>query len=227
GLSIAASDGTWTWRPLVNPKRLLVTSFEMTSPKGFGLMQRTREFVSYEDINGRYESHPSAWVEPIGDWGKGRVELVEIPSPDETNDNIVAYWIDADPVAAGHPIELHYRLHWVKDDAKSQPQTAWVARTLRGNGGYPKPEDGIGFTIDYEGPMFASLPPDAKVDAAISTDANATVLARETRRNPTTGGWRVALRIQRVDPNKPVELRASLRNDGKESETWSYILPPD
>ncbi len=30
--------------------------------------------------------------DPKGEWGKGSVELVEIPTNDETNDNIVAYW---------------------------------------------------------------------------------------------------------------------------------------
>ncbi len=77
----------------MNPKRLLVTSFTLTNPAGFGLLQRDRDFEHYEDLEARYDLRPSAWVEPKGSWGAGRVELVQIPSPDETNDNIVAYWV--------------------------------------------------------------------------------------------------------------------------------------
>ena len=93
GLSVLSAAGEWIWRPLVNPKRLLVSSFALTNPAGFGLMQREREFDQYEDLEARYELRPSAWVEPKGQWGAGRVELVQIPVPDETNSNIVAYWV--------------------------------------------------------------------------------------------------------------------------------------
>ena len=101
GLLIQSGTGEWIWRPLTNPKRLLVTSFALDNPLGFGLMQRDRDFSRYEDLEARYERRPSAWVEPKGKWGAGRVELVQIPSPDETNDNIVAYWVpDATPAYA-------------------------------------------------------------------------------------------------------------------------------
>ena len=83
-----------------------------TNPRGFGLMQRDRAFANYEDPEARYERRPSVWVEPIGGWGPGRVELVQIPTPDETNDNIVAYWVPNKPLAAGKPIELGYRMRW-------------------------------------------------------------------------------------------------------------------
>ncbi len=56
GLSIHANNGEWIWRPLVNPRRLLVTSFALTDPRGFGLMQRDRQFDRYEDLEARYES---------------------------------------------------------------------------------------------------------------------------------------------------------------------------
>jgi glucans biosynthesis protein len=79
GLSIESREGEWIWRPLVNPRRLLVTSFTLDSPRGFGLMQRDRQPTSYEDPEALYERRPSVWVEPAGAWGAGRVELVQIP----------------------------------------------------------------------------------------------------------------------------------------------------
>ncbi len=92
GLSIHAGNGEWIWRPLNNPKHLSVSTYTVENPKGFGLLQRGRNFKEYEDLDDRYDLRPSAWIEPKGDWGKGKVELVEIPTADETNDNIVAFW---------------------------------------------------------------------------------------------------------------------------------------
>jgi glucans biosynthesis protein len=92
GLSIHAGNGEWIWRPLNNPKHLSVSNFTVENPRGFGLLQRGRNFSHYEDLDDNYDKRPSAWIEPEGDWGKGSVDLVEIPTADETNDNIVAFW---------------------------------------------------------------------------------------------------------------------------------------
>ncbi len=224
GLSIYSKTGEWIWRPLVNPKRLLVTSFALDSPRGFGLMQRQRSFASYQDLSTRYEAHPSAWVEPIGEWGAGRVELVEIPAPDETNDNIVAYWIADRAPAPGSAIDLHYRVHWQKDE-ETRPPTAWVAATRRGEGYMPRPDNAIGFVIDYAGPMLRGRDDDDAVSADVSTDTNGTIVDKVLRRNPETDGVRLELHVHRADANKPLELRAAVRKGTETSETWSYALP--
>jgi glucans biosynthesis protein len=44
GLMVATGDGEWLWRPLLDPKQTLTTSFSMRSLRGFGLMQRARKF---------------------------------------------------------------------------------------------------------------------------------------------------------------------------------------
>src|SRR5690606_17214246 len=112
GLSIASSSGEWIWRPLQNPRRLLITYFALADPLGFGLLQRDRHFRSYEDIDARFELRPGAWVQPKGRWGAGRVELVQIPSPDETNDNIVAYWVPDNQPEPKKPFDVEYTLFW-------------------------------------------------------------------------------------------------------------------
>jgi len=224
GLSVQTGNGEWLWRPLVNPKRLLVTSFQTTNPRGFGLLQRNRAFARFEDLDVHYETHPSAWIEPLGAWGAGRVELVEIPSPDETNDNIVAYWLADQPPQPHRPLEIRYRIHWLSD-APHAP--GWVLQTRRGTGYLRKPDDSIGFVLDYTGPMFAALSASEPPQAQVSLDGNGTVLAQEVRRNAGAGGWRLSVRFKRDDPAKPVELRAVLRSHDKESETWSYILPAE
>ncbi len=227
GLSVRAANGEWIWRPLVNPKRLLVTSFATANLLGFGLMQRDREFLHYEDLETHYQKRPSAWVEPIGSWGPGRVELVQIPSPDESNDNIVAYWVPDTPPQAKQPWDLEYRMRWQKD-GEARPPLAWVRQTRRGQGYEKGPDNSIGLIIDFEGPVFKKLPAETKLEAMVTADANIEILRRHTYRNTITGGWRVALSVRRVDNSKPAELRAHLRNGNDTvSETWSYLLPTD
>jgi len=226
GLSMQSGTGEWIWRPLVNPKRLLVTSFGMTNPVGFGLMQRDRDFAHYEDLEARYDLRPSGWVEPKGSWGPGRVELVQIPSADETNDNVVAYWVPDLPIPLKQGYDFEYRVLWQKEPG-TRPPSSWVTQTRRGRG-YARNDDGsIGFVIDFDGPALRKLPADAKVEGIVSADTNGEVRELVVHRNEVTGGWRLALRFRRQDENKPVELRAYLRGGNNIlSETWSYILPP-
>jgi glucans biosynthesis protein len=214
GLSIESGTGEWLWRPLVNPRRLLVTSFALNNPVGFGLMQRERDFCDYEDLEARYDLRPSTWVETVGRWGSGR-------------DNIVSYWVPDNPPQAGQSFDLQYRLNWEMETATTPPQ-AWVMQTLRGHGYLRNPDDSIGFAVDFTGPALNKLSPDEKVEGIISVDANGELLERNTLYNPVTQGRRLTMRIHRVDNDKPVELRAYLRGPDSAtiSETWSYILPP-
>ena len=112
GLAIQNGRGEQIWRPLSNPADLQVSAFVDNNPRGFGLMQRQRDFRAYEDLEARYERRPSAWVEPIGDWGEGAVHLVEIPTTTEINDNIVAFWRPRSPTRAKGEYAYTYRIHW-------------------------------------------------------------------------------------------------------------------
>jgi len=225
GLSIHSGSGEWIWRPLINPRRLLVTSFALTDPRGFGLVQRDRWFASYEDLEARYELRPSVWVEPAGNWGAGRVELVQIPTPDETNDNIVTYWVPQQPLRPGQVHEFRYRVLWQKATERRPP--GWVVQTRRGQGYPPLPEDVIKFTVDFDGPGLRKLPEDAPVTADLSVGGGGQQLALIVHKNDVTGGWRMVVRVRRTDKEKPIELRAVLLNGTVPvSETWSTIVPP-
>jgi glucans biosynthesis protein len=228
GLSVQSGTGEWIWRPLINPKRLLVTSFAMNNPAGFGLMQRDRQFRNYEDLDDHYESRPSAWVQPLGNWGAGRVELVQIPTPDETNDNIVAYWVPDAPMKAGTPVDISYRLLWQKE-MEMHPTLSWVTGTRRGHAYRSKPDDSLDFVVDFEGPALKNLPAGAKVNAVTTTDPNGKLDEVRTMPNAETGGWRMTVRMHRVDDKKPVELRGFLRGSDNQtlSETWSYVVPAE
>jgi glucans biosynthesis protein len=226
GLLIATGEGEWIWRPLVNPKHTLATSFSMRELRGFGLMQRDRNFRNYEDSEASYEMRPSAWVEPVGSWGPGRVELVQLSTPDETNDNIVAYWVPQNPPQPGQPFEFSYRLHWQGDNLQ-RPPGAWVVQTRIGRGFAELAEDEQQFIVDFTGPPLEKLPADAPVKAIVSSPANGKIVESNVYRVEATGEWRMAVRVKRLDPQRPTELRGYLQlGSDVLSETWSNILPP-
>ncbi len=224
GLSIASGNGEWIWRPLINPKRLLTTSFSMPMLRGFGLMQRDRAVTSYEDLEARYELRPSLWVAPTSNWGPGRVELVQIPTPDETNDNIVAYWVPAEAPKAGTVSAYSYRVAALRNTDR-HPSTSWVAQSRRGRGYQPLGEDVVKFNVDFEGPALSQLPAGADVDADLSL-TNGVRQLLVVHPNEVRGGYRMVVQAKRVDKDKPMELRAHLRRGNEAlSETWSYIVP--
>ena len=227
GLSIQTGEGEWIWRPLVNPRRLLTTSFSMTSPRGFGLMQRDRAPASYEDPEAQYERRPSAWVEPVGAWGAGRVELVQIPTPDETNDNIVAYWVPQVAPVPGQPFDFAYRIRW-QSTGTTPAGLGWVAQTRRGRGFAKRPDGDINYVVDFDGPALRAAAASTEIEPVIWTDANAEVRERNLFKNPVSGAWRMTVRFKRIDAARPVELRAYLKQQQKIlTETWSYILPAE
>jgi len=227
GLSVKSGTGEWIWRPLVNPKRLLVTSFALNNPQGFGVMQRDRAFTSYQDLEAHYERRPSVWIEPKGQWGAGRVELVQLPTPDETNDNAVAFWVPEVIPKPGQPYDIEYRMLWQKE-VEARPPLSWVAQTRRGHGYTRKVDDSIALIVDFEGPALARLGADAELEGVVTVDPNGKLMETNAYRNDITGGWRMAVRLRRNDDTKPVELRGYLRQGNDTlSETWSYILPPN
>lgn len=231
GLMVASGDGEWLWRPLQNPKVPRVTSFGVEQLRGFGLMQRDRAFASYEDTEARYERRPSAWVRPLSDWGPGRVELVQLPTPDETHDNIVAYWVPAQLPAPGQPLDFSYEIAW-QGDTQAQPPGSRVVQSRRGMGYTrltPLELSGqVQYVLDFAGPALEALPPDAQVRAVVTADANGRVLEQIAYPHPAGGRWRVTVRVQRLDASRPVELRAFLQQDNHVlSETWSNIILPE
>lgn len=227
GLMVATGDGEWIWRPLLNPKQTLTTSFSMQRLQGFGLMQRDREFHNYEDGEARYELRPSAWVEPTGTWAPGRVELMQLNTPDETNDNIVAYWVPRDPPPPGQPLDFTYRLHWQGMQQEQHPPGAWVVQTRAGRGYGELAEDEQQYVVDFTGPSLAALPADAKVKAVVSAPANGQVVESNAYRVEATGAWRMTVRVKQLNRNEPTELRGFLQSGNDIlSETWSNILPP-
>jgi glucans biosynthesis protein len=213
GLAIQNGRGEQIWRPLNNPADLQVSAFVDNNPRGFGLMQRQRDFRAYQDLEARYERRPSAFVEPIGDWGEGAVHLVEIPTTTEINDNIVAFWRPRAPTRAKSEYSYTYRIHWGVPIPRPLP-LAQVVATRIGVG-----EEGARlFVIDFAGENLKGVPP-AEIKATVTFDKGR-VRNVVTHPNPEINGTRVAFQLA-PGSEKSVELRAQLfRGDDALSEVW-------
>jgi glucans biosynthesis protein len=225
GLAIWTGAGERIWRPLVDPPRVVVNSFTDHGPRGFGLLQRDRVFDDYQDDGVFYDRRPSAWIEPIGDWGPGAVELVEIPTGDETNDNIVAFWTPAAPVRAGDAMTLRYRLSWSAEEP-SPPDVARVVATRIGQGGrpgQPRPPHVKKLVIDFEGETLSGLTRASGVEPVVSVERGK---INNAAAYPVAGTsrWRLMFDVTVLDPDS-ADLRAWLRRGGAAlSETWSFQL---
>lgn len=224
GLRIERSDGDVIWRPLNNPPQLAGSYFPEEAPKSFGLYQRDRRFESFEDTGARYERRPSLKVEPLSDWGKGFVRLVEIPSDLEANDNIVAYWVPEAKAKAGDSLEIAYRLHWGDLPHDDDEPLAYVDETRAGQGGFSGAEAKPGlrkFVIDFKGGLLAQLDSTSPVEPVV-TIANATLSGTTLEHIQSSGMWRLVLDVS-ADSGAVVEMSAHLAGFGRKlTEMWLY-----
>ncbi len=231
GLQMQTGAGEWIWRPLANPTVVRVVSLRDQDPRGFGLVQRNRDFAQYLDLEAKYHRRPSQWVMPTGgDWDSGGVELVEIPTPDETHDNIVAYWVGDRPFSAGDRRHYRYRLI-VFDDIPPGEPPARVVRTRSGWGAVPgvadpPPRSLRRYIVDFAGGALERLGPDAAVGVRLDTSSGS-VDDVGVRRLPGGEGWRATF-LLKPDGLRPADLRLVLTLDGRPiTETWNHVWYPD
>lgn len=254
GLLIAADNAGWRWVPLKNPQRLAISSFDVDNPRGFGLVQRDVDFEHYQDLGNNYERCSSVWIEPKGDWGEGRVELVEIPNDKEYHSNIRAYWVPGErsPLRRGRgvaaeaegaagvdaPFTLDYRLYWMPPGTPLHEigvvRATRIARTPAA--------DGITFVIDFEGGALNELPADTGLTSVVEAPEEAPLLEKNLMKNDTTGGWRLMLKfrlpqggvLERLliarDGPTPLRFSAHLKKGENLTdaltEKWTYNLTP-
>lgn len=224
GLLVAPEPGIRLWRPLANPGQPRTTDFSAAAIAGFGLLQRDRDFHSYEDTEARYEMRPGTWVEPIGSWPAGRVRLLELPAKDEYEDNIVAFWAPLTPPEPGKPLEFSYRLHWTGAAVFGGPQ-GWVGAT-RQTVQVERPKR-TKFVIDFAQAGLKTIPASASVTADVTLPPEVSLLDQRVFRNEADDSWRLALLLDAPKATGPVELRARLLLEGKPvTETWVDTWQP-
>ncbi len=217
GLLIEA-DGVWVWRPLLRASRNVVSPFFVEELAGFGLIQRDRAYENYADSEARYHLRPNVWVRPIGDWGAGRVELMELTAEHEGIDNIGAYWVASDPVRGGKRYSFRYELSFGQREPAAGNEARFVhtipQRTLQGSSYYLVIEGGD------------ELPSLAPEEVAPSIEVEGGELGEVRLDKQPDGNWVLSFDVKH-DPESAVGLVAEIRSHGRLlSEKWSYQWTP-
>src|ERR1700677_1975791 len=234
GLSMWTGSGERLWRPLNNPPHIIVSAFSDENPRGFGLCQRDRVFDHYQDgVN--YDRRPTLWVEPLPSaqgegWGKGAIQLCEIPTDDEIHDNIVAMWVPEKPIPAGAELTLDYRLYWLADEP-FPPKLGRCVATRLGRGGQPglpRPKGVRKFVVEFLGGPLATLAYGVKPEM-VTTDSRGSFGGYrmvEAVPDDVPGHWRIEFDFT-VDGVDPVEMRCFLQAGGQTvTETWMFQYHP-
>jgi glucans biosynthesis protein len=138
GVLLHTGGDEWIWRPLGQDTQLQLYNFMDENPKGFGLLQRDRDFQHYQDLQMKYNVRPSAWVTPRSDWGRGAVQLIHRPSNNVNFDNVVLQWNPAQPINAGDHLDMTYSIDFYMNDA-ARPPLAYCKQTLINSPAPPPP----------------------------------------------------------------------------------------
>jgi periplasmic glucans biosynthesis protein len=213
GLQVTSKSGEQIFRQLANPVKLQVSTFTTQPPSGFGLVQRSRSQSDFQDFDAQYERRPSAWVEPKSEWGPGSVELVEIPSGRETNDNVVAFWRPAQPLTQGHPAQFSYRISW--NNEPDIPKGLGRVMATRSGASIDRKRRVFVLDIVGAGEKLDGL----RLDLAASAGkiSNSTLTS-----NSELHGLRASFEVDPIDAEL-IELRLRImRGDTPVSETWLY-----
>jgi glucans biosynthesis protein len=229
GLVLWTGAGERILRPLNNPPHVIASAFADENPRGFGLCQRDRNFDHYLD-GVKYDLRPTLWIEPLTPFGKGSVQLVEIPTDDEIHDNVTAMWVPAAPAKAGRTFEFRYRMHWLADEPYAAAGLARCLATRLGNGGIPglpRPRGVRKFMVEFLGGPLANLPFGVKPEAVLwASRGEFSYVYTEAVPDDVAGHWRAQFDLT-VKGADPVEMRLYLRNGAATlSETWAYQYHP-
>jgi glucans biosynthesis protein len=228
GFMAQTGTGEWLWRPLSNPRELRINRFMDQQPHGFGLIQRDRDFTHYQDPVARFQRRPSYWIQPLGDWGKGGAELVEIPSEESIHDNIALYWVPAEPVVAGKELRFSYLLS-AHGDSPMWPPGAKV-RATRITAATADEQRDLSHSdarrvmIDFAGGDLDGLDATQPLKALLTVNGGTTEDVT-VERLPDDGMWRVSFLVVPSHPHDTVDMHCFLQLYGESlSETWTYQL---
>jgi glucans biosynthesis protein len=220
GLQLRTGSDEAIWRVLTNPPKPEESSFQDTGPKGFGLMQREQSQAVFEDYEARYDLRPSGYVTPKGNWGKGAVHLIELPSNTEGFDNIVAFWRPAAPLAPHRGHSYHYTVMWGSPVVDPQIQT--IGRVVQTRTG--KDINGYGrvFMVDF---ALKGIDPDTLTAVAEASAGTLSAVRLQTLndRGVIRAWFHLELGHLQPEQAKTADLRLALHKDATAlTETWMF-----
>lgn len=219
GLLIKSNMLEEFWRPLNNPAKLALSVFKQIKANLFGLFQRERNKLQYQDLN--YQNRPNLLVEPLNDWGSGAVYLYEIPSNSETNDNIAVFWVPDNDVTAGTELFFDYRLHFTLS-SKTNPELNFVTSTKISNSDNDKNNHALPhFVVNFSSLSKNNHEKLSTIQAVVTSSLG------KVQEIKLKEGQNLSMVLEfSLDPKDykdPIELSAYLKSDNMViSETWLY-----
>ncbi|HEY5792106.1 MAG TPA: glucan biosynthesis protein, partial [Chthoniobacterales bacterium] len=222
GLLMQTGQGEWIWHPLAWSKQLQSNAFKDDHPKGFGLMQRDRDFSHYQDLEAVYHKRPSAWIQPLSGFGQGEVRLIQLAARDEFMDNIVSFWTPARPPEPLQPVEIEYVIRWLGDAADLSP----LGRCLSTRQDYQEQPYYRHFFLEFAGGDLGKLGEPPLVD--VNSPTGAAINQIKIEKNDFNQSWRVSFETSTADNSKAVDLLCRLvtKEGAPLTETWSYTWMP-
>jgi len=223
GLLMQRSSGEWVWHPLAWAKQTQFNVFADDHPKGFGLLQRDRDFSHYQDLEALYNKRPSIWVQPLYGFDQGAVRLVQLPTQNEAMDNVVAFWTPSQPPARLAPIRLEYILRWFGDAQDLPP----VGRCISTRVDYQDAPYYRHFFLDFAGGALDKIKPDAPPAAEVASPTGGVITETKVEWNDFNHSWRASFIVSVSQNTKPTEITCRLSANGQPlTETWSYTWMP-
>ena len=220
-----SGDSRWLRRPLNNPGRLEGSRFDLRNPRGFGLVQEDANFDHYQDLRRRFDRRPSVWVEPLGDWGPGQLELIEIPGDQDIHDNIIAFWSPEGSAltAAGFdrplPLVYDYRMYWMAPQTTPHQLGRVVATRLA----LDQKNAQARFVIDFESEELNAIPAETGLSSQVETPTEFPVISKSLVKNTVTGGWRLEFLIKAPQENGVVQSLISARGDHRVPRFQAFL----
>jgi glucans biosynthesis protein len=151
GFLMELGSGNLHYRPLEHThNQFRHCVFTMEKPRSWSLVQRDRSFTSYQDVEAGYHDRPTVKVEPVEGFDNGKLHLIEMPTIDETNDNVILVWEPTPAPEIGKPFRFHYRLHWVRE---LPPTGLFAVKATRAGNPVQKPDEVL-VSIDFAKPLY-------------------------------------------------------------------------
>ncbi len=228
GLMVASASGEWMWRPLINPKRHADDLVHAAGREGLRPDAARPPLRQLRGHRGALRDAPLRLGRADQRLGSGpRRADVSWPTPDETNDNIVAYWVPATAVPApGQPLDILVPPALAGRAAATPARRPGPRRRARGRS-FAKldPTNEQQFVVDFDRPVARRAARRRRGQAPSPAPMATARSPRSTpiRIRPTAAGaWPSA--SSRIRPGQSTELRGFLQT---KQQVLDRDLEPD
>ncbi|WP_308948520.1 glucan biosynthesis protein [Thalassobacterium maritimum] len=217
------ANNEWHWFPLENLPGRTIQRLPTAKLRGFGLLQRDRDFKNYKDLEANYQRRPSAWIEPIGKWSTGEIVLYTFGTDTEATDNVTAFWKPDIDANTQDRTEFSYRITLqTKDPAHELAkvlETRVGQRTLDSNAST--------VIIEFSRPESIGLDEIDRLSVGFEYGGAQAIEAPIIQYNEPEDRIRVFANFktpQEHPQESPYRMSAQLLREGHQvSERWNYI----